>query len=84
MQRGDNWDLYVLHYFRYGIAEGRSNGVEKEKSDIEEGNKAVYVNDNGTSYDDSGNVLIPWDVITKENHLTLETLRQQSGIRRCG
>ena len=76
---GDNWNLYVLHYFRYGIAEGRSNGVEKETSDTKEGNKAVYVNDNGTSYDDSGNVLIPWDVITKENYLTLETLRQRCG-----
>lgn len=76
---GDNWDLYVLHYFRYGIAEGRSNGVEKETSDTKEGSKAVYVNDNGTSYDDSGNVLIPWDVITRESYLTLETLRQRCG-----
>lgn len=76
---GDNWDLYVQHYFQYGIAEGRSNGIEKETSDTQEGSKAVYVNDNGTSYDDSGNVLIPWDVITRESYLTLETLR-----RRCG
>lgn len=76
---GDNWDLYVQHYFQYGISEGRSNGIEKETSDTQEGSKAVYVNDNGTSYDDSGNVLIPWDVITKDNYLTLETLRQRCG-----
>ena len=86
---GDNWDLYVLHYFRYGISEGRSNGIVIAKessnavtaktSDTEEDSKAVYVNKQGTSYDDKGNVLIPWDVITRENYLTLEALRQRCG-----
>lgn len=80
---GDNWDLYVLHYFRFGIAEGRSNGIAKRSSNAVTAKTsdtgAVYVNNKGTSYDDKGNVLIPWDVITRENYLTLETLRQRCG-----
>lgn len=75
---GDNWDLYVQHYFQYGIAEGRSSGTVAKTSDTGSGSGAVYVTKKGSSYDDKGNVLIPWEVIT-EGYLTLEALRERCG-----
>lgn len=74
----DNWDLYVQHYFRYGIAEGRSSGTLAKTSDTGSGSGAVYITKEGSSYDDKGNVLIPWEVIT-EGYLTLEALRERCG-----
>lgn len=50
---GDNWDLYVAHFFSIGVYEGRWNGIDQRKpaSDIH----TDWV------YDNQGNVLIPWE-----------------------
>lgn len=76
---GDNWDLYVRHYFQYGIAEGRSDGTLVRQVSVsqvaDENRDNVYVREDGISYDDRGNILIPWDIITEKKYLTLEKLR---------
>ena len=80
---GDNWDLYVQHYFRCGISEGRSSGIPSNTSSAGKGSSAVHTLKNGISYDDKGNVIIPWENIEKsddhEEYLTLEALRARCG-----
>lgn len=42
-------------------------------------NVEINVSDNGIISDSDGNILIPWDVISREPYLTIETLRQRCG-----